>query len=72
MGWFNRLAIRNGTTGLRLVLKRIRYAEQTATEWEASGYPGMAREWQERRAKLERRFHEMRTDLDERIARERR
>lgn len=72
MGWFNRLVIRNGTIGLSIVLKRVRYAEQVADEFARTGYPGLATEWWDRRDDLKRKFLEMHADLDERIAREQR
>lgn len=70
MGWFNRLVIRNGTIGLGIVLRRIRYAEKVADEFEQTGYPGLATEWWDKRDDLKRKFLQMHADLDERLARE--
>jgi hypothetical protein len=70
MGWFNRLVIRNGTIGLGIVLKRIRFAEKAARDFEHKGHYRLAAEWDVKRSDLERHFHEMRARLDERLSRE--
>ena len=70
MGWLNRLVIRNGTIGLGIVLKRVRYAEKVASQFEQTGYPGLATEWFDRRDDLKRKFLEMHADLEQRLDRE--
>ena len=67
MGWFSRLVVRNSTIGLGLILKRIRFAEATATEYDRDGYPHEAAKWRAKQYMLERRFREMHADLDDRL-----
>lgn len=67
MGWFNRLVARNGTIGLRMMLKRIRFAEEAAEDFARKGYADLAAQWLEKRDRLEREFHDMKQRTDERL-----
>lgn len=71
MGWFNRLVVRNGTIGLGIVLKRIRFAEKAEAEYHERGHLFLAEQWRVKRNMLERRFREMHADLEQRLDRER-
>lgn len=64
----DRIVIRSGHVMHRGLLKRIRRADRAIAHYDEHGLHDLAREWRDRRARMEYRFREMDADLAERVA----